>query len=79
MSDLERPDDRGSELQYMRVANDIEIRIRSGELAPGARLLSEKDLAIYYGVAYLTVRHAVAILRERGLVETVRGRGTYVK
>jgi DNA-binding GntR family transcriptional regulator len=32
-----------------------------------------------YGVAYTTVRHAMAILRERGLIVTVHGRGTFVK
>jgi DNA-binding GntR family transcriptional regulator len=32
-----------------------------------------------YGVAFHTVRHAMAVLRERGLIETVHGRGTFVK
>jgi GntR family transcriptional regulator len=32
-----------------------------------------------YGVAYTTVRHAMALLRERGIIVTVHGRGTYVK
>jgi GntR family transcriptional regulator len=77
-SDIEA-EGSGSQLAYMRVADDIESRIKSGELRPGARLLSERDLASYYGVAFHTVRHAMAILRERGLIETVHGRGTFVK
>jgi DNA-binding GntR family transcriptional regulator len=40
---------------------------------------SERDLAEYYGVAYATVRRAMQVLRERGLIETIHGRGTYVK
>jgi DNA-binding GntR family transcriptional regulator len=32
----------------------------------------------YYGVAYGTIRHATKILRERGLIKTVHGRGTFV-
>ncbi|TGN85553.1 GntR family transcriptional regulator, partial [Streptomyces griseoluteus] len=31
-----------------------------------------------YGVAYLTVRRAAQVLRERGLIVTVHGRGTFV-
>ena len=43
------------------------------------KLPSERSFAEEYGVAYTTVRHAMALLRERGLIVTVHGRGTYVK
>ncbi|MFJ4690050.1 GntR family transcriptional regulator [Streptomyces sp. NPDC088766] len=69
---------QGAQLIYVAVADHVEARIRSGELQPGARLPSERDLAKEYGVAYLTVRRAAQVLRERGLVETVHGRGTFV-
>ena len=52
---------------------------RPGELAPGARLPAERDLATEYGVSYDTIRRATALLRERGLIITIVGRGTYVK
>jgi GntR family transcriptional regulator len=78
VSDIEAPGGRSPELRYMYVAEDIASRIASGELAPGARLLSERDLAAYYGVAFHTVRHAMEILRERGLVVSIQGRGTFV-
>jgi DNA-binding GntR family transcriptional regulator len=45
----------------------------------GARLLSERALAEYYEVAFNTIRGAMKVLRERGLVESVHGRGTFVK
>lgn len=63
---------------YVRVADWIESRITSGELKPGTRLPAERDLARDLGVAYDTVRRAAALLRERGLIITVHGRGTYV-
>jgi GntR family transcriptional regulator len=63
---------------YVRVADWIESRIKSGELQPGARLPPERDLARDFGVAYDTVRRAAMLLRERGLIITVHGRGTYV-
>ena len=38
----------------------------------------ERDLAGEYGVAYTTVRHAMEILRDRGVIITRHGRGTFV-
>jgi DNA-binding GntR family transcriptional regulator len=78
VSDLEATGGRDADLAYMRVAADIAARIDSGELAPGARLRSERDLAEHYGVSYGTVRRAMEVLRERGLISTVHGRGTFV-
>jgi GntR family transcriptional regulator len=66
------------ELAYVRVADDIAAHIASGELASGTRLRAERDLAEHYGVSYGTVRHAMKVLRERGLIRTIHGRGTYI-
>jgi GntR family transcriptional regulator len=79
MAGIQAPGDGGPELAYMRVVNDIELRIRSGELKPGDRLRSERDLAEHYEVAFNTVRRAMKELRERNLITSVHGRGTYVK
>lgn len=65
-------------LVYVQVADHITARIEAGELTPGARLPAERDLAVEYGVAYDTVRRAMAVLRERGMVITIVGRGTFV-
>ena len=67
----------GSEYVYAQVADDIQRRIAAGEIT--MKLPSERSVAEEYGVAYTTVRHAMAILRERGVIITVHGRGTYVK
>ena len=53
-------------------------RIAAGELAQGQRLPPERTLATEYGVVYNTVRRAMDVLRERGLIITMHGRGTYV-
>jgi GntR family transcriptional regulator len=63
---------------YVRVADWIESRIKAGELKSGSRLPPERELAQDFGVAYDTVRRAAALLRERDLIITVHGRGTYV-
>ncbi len=68
--------DRDSpELAYVQLANDLARRIESGEIS--GRMPSERSLAEEYGVAYQTARRAIAVLRDRGLVESVHGRGTF--
>jgi DNA-binding GntR family transcriptional regulator len=63
---------------YVQVADFIAARISSGELPPDSRLTAERELATELGVAYDTVRRATALLRDRGLIVTVQGRGTFV-
>jgi DNA-binding GntR family transcriptional regulator len=78
VSEIAAPDGHEQDLAYVRVADDIAARIASGELAPGTRLRAERELAEYYGVAYGTIRRAMQVLRERGLITTIHGRGTFV-
>jgi GntR family transcriptional regulator len=61
-----------------QVARDIEADITAGRLAPDTRLPSEPELSQQYGVARMTVRRAVAQLRDKGLVVTIHGRGSWV-
>lgn len=79
MQDHPAIDPTAPKLVYVQVADNLAARIERGELAPGARLPAERDLATEYGVAYDTIRRATALLRERGLILTIVGRGTYVK
>ena len=62
----------------VQVARDIEADIEAGRIAPDTRLPSELELAEQYGVARLTVRRAIAMLRDNGKVITVHGRGSFV-
>jgi GntR family transcriptional regulator len=54
--------------------------IAVGALVPGDRLPTEKDLAAWFGVSRMTLRHALAELARRGLVTRTVGRhgGTFV-
>lgn len=64
---------------WRQIADDIADQITGGRLLPGDRLPSERVLCAQYGdVAYGTIRRAIKGLRERGLVETSPGKGTYV-
>src|SRR5262249_2247067 len=51
---------------YAQVARDLRKQIQ--QLAPGAQLRSEKALAHDYGVGIATVRRALRLLRDEGLV-----------
>ncbi|MEV6537249.1 GntR family transcriptional regulator [Streptomyces sp. NPDC057950] len=63
---------------YEQLAAIIERKIRSGEYAPGTRLPGELTMTHEYKVGPGTVRRALDILRERGLVVTVRARGSFI-
>jgi DNA-binding GntR family transcriptional regulator len=65
-------------LIYVQVAEHIGARIEAGDLAGGQRMLPERDVATEYGVAYNTIRKSMELLRERGLIVTMHGRGTFV-
>ena len=59
-----------------QVADVIAALIAVGAITH--RLPAERDLASEFGVAYQTLRHAMKLLRERGLIITRQGRGTFV-
>lgn len=62
------------------LASELRRAIALGAFEPGARLPSERTLADRLGVSRMTVRAAMRILAQDGLVTTVRGRsgGTVV-
>jgi GntR family transcriptional regulator len=61
------------------IADQLRHQIESGELAPGARLPSERELAAQYGTARNTAREAVRLLSDAGLVIAEHGRGSFVR
>ncbi|GAA2845442.1 hypothetical protein Acy02nite_46860 [Actinoplanes cyaneus] len=71
-------DHEGPTPLYVQVADAVAARINTGELLPNRPIPSENQLVQEYGVARGTARKAIQLLRERGLVITVVGRGTYV-
>src|SRR3954452_6314057 len=56
----------------------IERRIRSGKIAPGARLPSERELCAEFDVSRMVVREAIARLKGDGYIETRQGAGASV-
>jgi len=74
-----RFDPHGRRLVYVEIARVLEERIRDGTYPPESRLPAELDLVAEFGAARETVRQAVRLLADRGLVETVRGKGSFVR
>jgi GntR family transcriptional regulator len=65
--------------RYLQIAEDLADQIREGVLKPGEQVPSEAQLMTRYSVSQGTARKAVAELRPMGLVDTLHGKGTFVK
>jgi len=63
---------------YEQIVEQIEQRILKGELHVGDQLPPERDLGEQFGVSRTAVREAVKALRQKGLLETYPGRGTFI-
>jgi DNA-binding GntR family transcriptional regulator len=64
---------------YLHIAQTLAERLASGEYAAGSRLPSGSALRTEFGVSPMTVRRALSLLEERGLVLGVKGRGVYAR
>jgi DNA-binding FadR family transcriptional regulator len=64
--------------RYEQVAERLLADIAAGRLAPGERLPSERDLARRLQVGRASVREALAVLQNEGLLETRPGSGSFV-
>ena len=71
--------DRSREPAYLAIANEIAEQIGAGFYRPGDQIPTEAQLRARYGVSPMTVRRAINILLERGLVSTTQGKGTFVR
>lgn len=69
---------RGRRLVWVQVANVIAARIEDGTYPPEGRLPAELDFVAEFGCSRESVRRAMVELREKGWIETVRGKGSYV-
>ncbi|MEU1122817.1 GntR family transcriptional regulator [Streptomyces sp. NPDC005899] len=65
--------------RYLQIAEDLAQQIRTGVLAPGSKVPSESELMARYSVSQGTARKAVAELRPTGLIDTLHGKGSFVK
>jgi GntR family transcriptional repressor for pyruvate dehydrogenase complex len=60
------------------VVEQLLCKIRSGEIPPGSRLPSQRDLALSFGVGRSSIREALNALAVMGHLDVQQGRGTFV-
>lgn len=75
---MTKSDERGGVALWRRIADDIRLDIVGGKLARGDQLPTEAALAKRFSANRHTVRRALAVLAEEGVVQAERGRGTFV-
>jgi GntR family transcriptional regulator len=66
------------EVRYRAIADGLRRRVESGELGAGALLPSESELSAAYEVSRVTVRKALELLRDEGLIDARQGFGWFV-
>ncbi|GGM67385.1 winged helix-turn-helix domain-containing protein [Dactylosporangium sucinum] len=64
--------------EYQRVADDLREQIRSGQLMPGDKLPTKRQLAAHYGVGETSIDNAMLLLRAEHWVRGHQGRGVFV-
>ncbi|PZP39127.1 MAG: FadR family transcriptional regulator, partial [Azospirillum brasilense] len=62
----------------VQVCGDLSGRIEAGELRPGDKLPTEKELIARYGVSRTVIREAISSLRAAGRLSVEQGRGMFV-
>lgn len=71
--------DSGKQPKYQRIAEALKAAVESGQYRAGDRLPGENDLMETYGVARMTARQALGVLRSEGIAEARKGAGVFVR
>lgn len=64
---------------FRQIADQLRNSIERGRLGENEQIPSETALVEHYGVARMTVRHAIQVLQSEGLVLAEHGRGVFVR
>jgi GntR family transcriptional regulator len=65
------------EIRYRTIADDLRQRVEAGEFAAGRTLPSESELSAAYEASRVTIRKALELLRDEGLVDARQGFGWF--
>lgn len=63
---------------YIQIAESLIAQIEAGELQPGSRLPGERELSERLSVQRETVRQALSVLENQGLIYRRHGSGTFI-
>jgi GntR family transcriptional regulator len=76
--DLSIDKDNDKTPAYLQLSQIIKKVIASGNFPPGSKLPSEAAIGKHYGLSTMTVRQAIGVVAEQGLLRRIQGSGTYV-
>jgi len=65
------------EIRYRAIADELRQRVEAGEFAAGRTLPSEAELSAAYEASRVTIRKALDLLREEGLIDARQGFGWF--
>ncbi|MEV1061838.1 GntR family transcriptional regulator [Streptomyces sp. NPDC050263] len=63
---------------YQHAADELRRDILQGRIKPGEQMPAIRELQERFGVANMTARSALNVLRDEGLIYTIHGRGSFV-
>lgn len=72
-------DREGLDAPYVQIANILRERIASGKIQPGRKIPSQMELEQEFDVSRNTIKKALNVLKNEGLLVTAPGRGLFVK
>lgn len=72
-------DPTGDRAVFRQIADHLREAIEKGRLSENEQIPSETMMVEHYGVARMTVRHAIQVLQSEGLVLAEHGRGVFVR
>ncbi|MFE7707136.1 GntR family transcriptional regulator [Streptomyces sp. NPDC057486] len=64
---------------YVQVAEYLRRQIQSGELSPGDKVPSSRELQEKFGLASATIQNAFRLLKNEDLIYSVQGRGSFIR
>jgi len=68
----------GRQPKYLRIYTELRDRVSSGRWPAGHPLPAQRELAAEFGVSVMTLRQALQLLADDGLIGTRHGSGTFV-
>ena len=63
---------------YQQISSIIEKKILSGDYPSGSKLPTENELCAAYGVSRVTIRKALGLLTQKGMLVSIPSKGTFV-
>ncbi|GMA09250.1 hypothetical protein GCM10025886_24020 [Tetragenococcus halophilus subsp. flandriensis] len=64
--------------KYVQIYNQMMLMIKRSQFPPGSKLPSEEKLTQDFGISRVTLRTALSLLKEDGMIRSVHGQGHFV-